>query len=315
MRPLDVPPSGHRHGATLGPEDYALFSDESRHTEGRFRSIAAVSLPAGSVVALSNTLSEVLECSLKGEFKWSKVGRRGKKNVQRAIAGVDFLLSHVPQGIRVRVLTWDTEDARHDVDHRDDVGNFARMSYHLYRSAMLWRGPGLRWHVRRDRLGSDGETIRDCLNSEGAWKDRAQLDLPNGLSPHIPQVDTWREVDSAATPFVQLADLMAGMAAYTRTKAQVVHAVLKESAAQGTLFPAAPSDGPEPTDRDRGRFRVIAHFYEQCRAGGLGVSLRTEGYLRTPSPEGPVNFWHYEPQGPWDTAPVKGLNHFSEALL
>ena len=93
--------------------DYAVFSDESRHTEGRYRSLAAVSLPAGEVVALTELLRSELQLDRYGELKWRNVRRAWSRD--HAIAAVDVLLAHVASGVRADVLTWDTQDSRHDV--------------------------------------------------------------------------------------------------------------------------------------------------------------------------------------------------------
>ena len=289
--------------------EYVVFSDESRHTAGRFRSIAAVSLPASphrAVTNLSRELGDAMECSSKGELKWYNVGRSGRSNVARANAATDFLFSRLGSGLRLDVLIWDTEDARHDVDERDDIANHGRMFFHLHRNLMKQREARSRWHVRPDKLvTADWETIRRCLTSDGTWRDRVQEELHEELHWLIPAVSTWREVESDATPFIQLADLMAGMAAYARTEARVVRELLAESPGQGDLFPAPVSDRLPRGSRHRGRFRVISHFHRLCLAGKLGVSLRTRGYFRTFDSATPINFWHYEPQHPHDRAPTK----------
>ena len=106
--------------------EYIVFSDESRYTQGRFRSIAAVSLPYNStdhIDTISAELSDILECSKKGELKWRNVGQRGKKNVDRAKAAVDFVLSNLSHGLRLDIVIWDTMDSRHSVEGRDDHEN------------------------------------------------------------------------------------------------------------------------------------------------------------------------------------------------
>ena len=85
--------------------DYASFTDESRHMEGRYRSIAAVSLPAELVVEMSEKLAGVIDSEKRRELKWGGVGdRRGKGDVDRAIAAVNFLLEHITLGVRADVL-------------------------------------------------------------------------------------------------------------------------------------------------------------------------------------------------------------------
>ena len=300
---------GRRDRPVTSSTDYVVFSDESRHTEGRFRSIAAVSLPSNPpsrVVDLTAELGDALECTTKGELKWLNVGRRARTNVPRAIAAIDLFLSHLSQGLRCDVVIWDTTDSRHSVERRDDVANYGRMFFHLHRVLMRRRGPDARWHLRPDKLITiDWATIRDCLNSDGTWKQHSHAVLGEEYRWIVPMVRTFREVDSAATPFVQLADLFAGMATYTRISREVIRKLLAENEDQRDLFPGAPPTESGPTAKDRGRFRVVSHFYHRSKEARLGVSLNGHGYLRTPNPRNPVNFWHYEPQHPGDKAPTK----------
>ena len=283
--------------------DYAVFSDESRHTEGRYRSLAAVSVPAGAVVALTERLQHALQLDSYGELKWKNIRRGRKRN--RAIAAVDVLIAHVATGVRVDVLTWDTQDSRHDVPNRDDVANYERMFFHLHRVLMQRRGAQSRWHIRPDeQVNIDWDTIAQCLTSRGTWRTGRNLATLSAEFRHfVPSVLTFREVNSAETPLCQLADLLAGMAAYTRTNAHVVRRQIDEPKEQKSLF--GNDDQATPGRADRHRFRVIWHLYGKCRALKLGVSLRELGYLRTHSPAMPINFWHYEPQHHRDRAPTR----------
>lgn len=292
--------------------DYAVFSDESRHTEGRYRSLAAVSVPAGDVVALTERLQEALRVDRHGELKWTNV-RRGW-NRDRAIAVVDILLAHVAKGIRADVLTWDTHDRRHDVPNRDDVANYERMFFHLHRVLMGRRGAQSRWHIRPDeQVNIDWDTIKQCLTSRGTWRSRRDMATLSAEFRHfVPTVLTFREADSAATPLCQLADLLAGMAAYTRTKPDLVRRRIDEPGEQRTLFEN--DDQAAPGRADRHRFRVISHLYWQCKARRLGVSLREHGYLRTRDPAMPINFWHYEPQHYGDKAPTRAASERKEGI-
>ena len=280
---------------------YASFADESRHSHGRYRSIAAVSLPADSVVEISEQMAKILDIPRRKEIKWSGVGDlRGKGDVRRAIAVMDFLLEHVTQGVRADVLTWDTEDERHDIPDRDDVANYERMFFHLHHALIHRRGLDSHWHLRPDEIMTiDWSTIRKCLDSKGSLIRSIFDDFPLVF----PAVLTFDTVDSVDTPLCQLADLLAGMAAYTRTKYQVMKKMIHAEPGQCDLF-----EQPEqtvPTRRDRYRFQVIEHFYQECRLRKLGVSLRECGYLRTRQPKNPVNFWHYVPQHGMDKAPTR----------
>lgn len=283
--------------------DYAVFSDESRHTEGRYRSLAAVSLPAGEVVALTEHLQNVLQFDRHGELKWKNLRRTGSRD--RAIAAVDLLLGHVTSGVRADVLIWDTQDSRHDVPDRDDVANYERMFYHLHRVLMERRGAQTRWHLRPDeQVSIDWDTIAQCLNSRGTWRAGRNITTLSAEFRHfVPSILTFRQVNSADTALCQLADLLAGMAAYTRTNADLVCRQMDQPDEQGNLFEI--NDQATPGKADRHRFRVISHLYWKCKAYRFGVSLRECGYLRTRDPTKPINFWHYEPQHQHDKAPKR----------
>lgn len=292
--------------------EYVVFSDESRHTEGRFRSIAAVSLPyisKNQYRAISAELGSTLEYLDKGELKWGNVGRSGSRNVKRAKRAIDFVLLNLSRGLRLDVLIWDTDDSRHSVDGRDDVANYSRMYFHLHSNLIERWGRKSYWHLRPDTLSTiDWNIIHECLNSRGTWRQHTEpvQGLFEDALQIAPHVLTFKEVDSAEAPFVQLADLFAGMAAYTRTKPQIIRALLAKEKGQQELFSDdvyIPAD--LPTKRDRGRFQVISHLNQRCKRASLGVSLGQHGYLLTPDPENPINFWHYQPQHPDDKAPTK----------
>lgn len=290
---------------------YVVFSDESSHTDGDFRSIAAVSLPCSrhnDVVKMSDQLKTILESSTKGELKWRNVGRNGTKNVARAKASIDFVFSSLSQELRIDVVIWDVQDSRHSVENRDDIANYSRMYFHLHRSLMRRREPNASWHLRPDALSIiDWKTIRDCLNSNGSWQRYSQESpalFENFDWISNPRIKTLREVDSKKTPFVNLADLFAGMAAYTRNKSSVIRTLLNEEEELKDLFPNH-VPACDPNKLDRGRFKVIRHLVNRCKQGQLGVSIKDCGYLRTQDPRKPINFWHYNPQHIHDQAPRK----------
>ncbi len=83
--------------------EYAVFADERRYDHGRFRSIAAVSLPAGTVVDLSTRLAGALATAGVTELKWSGLGARAAV-VRCATAFVHLLLEEIPNGLRADVV-------------------------------------------------------------------------------------------------------------------------------------------------------------------------------------------------------------------
>ena len=286
-----------------GRQGYGVFSDESRYDQGRFRSIAAVSMPVAAVPRLTARLAQTLRGSGLQELKWNRLGDRGP-GVACAIAFVDHLLAELANGVRADVLIWDTEDARHRVANRDDIANYERMYFHLHRALIRRRGRNTVWHLRPDeQVQIDWETLESCLTSRGTWRtDRGQPAASRRFGALMPAIRTFRQVDSEATPLSQMADLLAGMAAYTRSRPSAVLRQLDDP--HGAGLRAGDEHGDLLGKRDKRRFRVILHLYQGCAARRIGVSLRSHGYLRTDDPAQPINFWHYRPQHPADKAPV-----------
>ena len=142
------------------------------------------------------------------------------------------------------------------------------------------------------------------MSSNGTWRhDIDPSALSDDLRSLVPVVKTFEQVKSADTPFCQLADLFAGMAAYTRTNSEIVKRLMRSAPGQRDLF--GTSEDSQAKRRDRVRFRVIEHFNQQCKLRRLGVSLREHGYFRTHDPMQPLNFWHYVPQHGMDKAPTR----------
>lgn len=148
---------------------FGAFSDESSHTEGRYRSIAAISLPVNTFMAVSNRLSEAIARAPLTEFKWGEL--RGVKRVRCAEAFIDITIDAVlTHDMRVDVLTWDTHDYRHQVPNRDDRLNYERMFFFLHRHAVRCHGQHGEWHLRPDQLiHVDWDRVRRCLDSSGTW--------------------------------------------------------------------------------------------------------------------------------------------------
>ena len=82
--------------------DYAVLADESRRSEGRYRALAAGSVPAGDVVSLTERLQHALQLDNCGELKWKNGRRAGSRN--RAVATVDVLLARIATGVPVDVI-------------------------------------------------------------------------------------------------------------------------------------------------------------------------------------------------------------------
>ncbi|MEX2281230.1 MAG: hypothetical protein WEE89_01955 [Gemmatimonadota bacterium] len=283
---------------------YYAISDESQITASRFRSIASVSLPVSVAASFNDRASECLEKSRVSEFKWHEL--KSAKRRFCAMRLIDRVLDDLLAiDGRIDVVVWDTQDSRHSVEHRDDDKNFERMYFHLHKTLMLRRPLEAEWHLRPDeRFGIDWRTLQECLHSVGSWrKYYEQTLLAEEFSVAQFHVKSLKQVSSCDLPLCQVADLFAGMAAYTRTHGGMAVWWQHCQAGQGELIDEATARRVSSADRER--LPVICYFNERCKEKRLGVSLATHGYLFTPSPANPLNFWHYMPQHSSDQAPAK----------
>lgn len=287
------------------PVSFGVFSDESSHTNARFRSICALSIPAEYVVEVQNELSKLLDGSNVSEFKWQKL--RSARYRECAKKLIDYLLTQlIPYKTRLDTLIWDTEDRRHDVIGRDDTKNFERMFFHLHNNLMTRRSYEARWHLRPDeRTDINWDDIQKCLESAGKWKEYFNKPLLKDVfSKEFYHIKTLKEVDSKEYQLVQLSDLFAGMGAYSRKRKTKIRKMFNQESGQKSFF-ANNRNSFNISNADEDRFKVIKYLYKRSREKKLGLSLKTNGYFITHNPTNPINFWHYTPQHDDDQAPLR----------
>lgn len=285
------------------------FSDESNWNKGRFRSLGLVTAPVEALDDLNQRLTQLLDESGVSEFKWKKL--RGAKERFAAQKMCDLAVDLAPSGWpRVDVLIWDIQDSRHDIPARDDIANLQRIYYHLFRNVLRSRWPhSAVWRLHPDEhTAMDWNTVQDCLENvadrleiersvftKGQFRIRLRREF--GL-------EEIRSVSSHEQPLLQLADLFAGMAVFSRDQFDAYQEWLAAKDPQSRLFDDR-NEAPDASRSSRERFLVLQHLDDACKRRKLGVSLKSKRGLWTPKPENPLNFWMYEPQHPADRAPQK----------
>jgi len=287
------------------------FADESNWNDGRYRSLGFVSLPIGCVRSFGEDVQILLSESNVKEFKWVLLaGARERFAAEKLCA---FAVHKALAGLlRVDVLVWDTEDSRHRVAGRDDVANFQRMYYHLFRNVLRsrWPNDGV-WRLHPDeQTALDWRAMQDCLESVSTTVD-ANRDLFTGGEFHIRLRNEFgiteiKPASSQEHSLIQLADLFAGLAVFSRMKYNEYQNWLRANSEQAGLFQDDDPTGKQ-SRRSATRFAVLKNFDQMCKQRSLGVSLKSKQGLWTPKPENPINFWQYEPQHQEDKAPRKSM--------
>ncbi|RTI03181.1 DUF3800 domain-containing protein [Thermus scotoductus] len=285
------------------------FSDESNWNKGRFRSLGLVSCALSDLPELNAELNKLLEESGVSEFKWKELD--GAKERFAAEKMCEFAVRHASAGrLRVDVLIWDTHDSRHNVPGRDDIANLQRMYYHLFKNVLRTRWPdNAVWRLHPDEhTALDWESIEDYLDKAG---DILSLQvLPPDLTQPYFRIRLRREfrleeiqpVSSTDYPLLQLADLFAGLAVFSRDKFDEYQKWLNNVHGLSSLFPDSASL-VSTSKRMKERFKALKGFNDLCKEYKMGVSLKKYRGLQTPNPKNPLNFWMYTPQHPNDKAP------------
>lgn len=295
----------------VGELTHVAYADETQHNIGRFRGIGLISLRYVDVSSISAGVQNLLRDSGIGEFKWSKLNSRNDRDAACKMLG--YAIKKACAGVlRADVLTWDIQDRRHTVRGRDDIANLQRMYYQLFKNVLRVRWPdgsiwqlcpdeqtSIKWHEIEDflNLASSQVEIRRDIFSQG----NSSLGLKEefGIKQIVP-------CQSRKEPLVQLADLFAGLAAYSRNRYDR-YEPWQRTHGQGQqlgLFPPESQPSTRLSNRDHGRCYVLATFNVACKKRRLGVGLEDSRGLKTYEPSNPINFWWYEPQHEKDRAPT-----------
>jgi hypothetical protein len=284
---------------------HVAFADESSWNQGRFRSIALVSASVDDARVLHKELEGLRKQHGASEFKWKEAKRR------HGIALSDFFFKHYGR-MRADVLIWDMEDSRHKgVFKRDDKANFERMYYHLLHFVLKRCWPDeARWIICADsKKDVDWRTMKECLGWK-SWAKEYSLFTYCGEMPafqNFYNVIEFRPVCSKKYLLVQLADLFAGLAAYSYSAFDKYQKWKSSQNHAPMLFKIIECKEANVclSKRDQERLPVLHHVRLESKRRSLGVSLDSSKGLCSRKPTKPLNFWPYTPQSQNDKAPVK----------
>lgn len=282
------------------------FSDESHWNLERYRTLALVTTPLSDANAIDVEVRAILQKDGVGELKWKSVSSAKHRFAANHIC--DFACGSKWRGrMRVDVLIWDTHDSRHDVRRRDDSANLGRMYYHLIRNVIERRWPDARsWRMRVDeRNDTDWGTLERCLRGQSRKQKTAHepsfISMAAGPGRRPLHIE---EGISKNNPLIQVADLFAGLAAFSWNKSEEHHAWravrVERDAGQQSLFPDLAAG--DVSNSAWFKHEVLDHFLDIDLPNVVIRAHGGEG-LRTFRPHNPINFWLYEPHSSDDKAP------------
>jgi len=278
------------------------FSDDSKHTDGRYNSLAITTLKRENLDSLNKQVENLLiKSGICNEFKWEKL--RNAKYRFAAEKLIDFVFSN-QRSLRIDIVVWDLEDKRHkDLKDRDDSENLVRMYYHLASSTLSKRWPILDslWQWYPDEQSSvDWNRLKDCINNK---KHACVADLFR-QNPDFERVNlkSTKPSNSGEHPFIQVSDLFAGMATYSFGHFDKYK---KWEGQQSLQISLLHEEEHQFSNSEKERFVIIRKFDRMAKNYKLQIAFDTTRGFKSYKPENFINFWLYEPQHENDKAPVK----------
>jgi len=184
------------------------------------------------------------------------------------------------------------------------------MYYHLLKNVLRVRWPDYsEWHIYPDENTSlNWNEVEDFLDRASMTAELVNNLLTKGtFNVRLRTEFRIREINpvqSHLEPLVQLADLFAGLAAYSYDKFEIYSKWKTQTSCQAELFVDEKSPRVAFSCSDRERCQILSDFDAACKNRKLGVSLETHRGLRTFEPRNPINFWLYVPQHHNDLAPT-----------
>jgi len=284
------------------PFTHYAFSDDSKHNDGRYNSLAIATLKKEHFEALNKQVNDLLiESGIHDEFKWEKL--RNAKYRFTAEKIINFVFSN-QSCLRIDVVIWDLEDKRHkDLKNRDNSENLVRMYYHLASSTLSKRWPinDSIWQWRPDEQSSvNWDTLQDCINNKkhvyvaDLFQQNPDFERVN-LKPIKPS-------NSGEHSFIQISDLFAGMAAYSFGHFDKYKKWQKQRSPQILLFD---EEKQKFSNSENERFAIIQKFDRMTKSCKLQIALNSTRGFKSHKPDNFINFWLYEPQHDLDKAPTK----------
>jgi YD repeat-containing protein len=288
---------------------HIIFADECHYNIGRYRGIAVVSMGLADMLRLGEELRTIISSSAIREFKWEQL--RNARMRFAALKMIDLAIKSARAGtLRIDALTWDIYDNRHQVIGRDDNANLQRMYYHLFKNVLMRRWPrGTVWHLLPDEnTAIQWSQLSSFLDNAGSRTDMTHNLLTGGLVVSLRQEFSVYKItpcESHEEPFVQMADLFAGLAVYSRQEYGVYERWHKDNAPRQVSFFQEPQEVNTFSNSEKERCSVMHELSVKCKGARLGVSLQTHRGLRTLDPTSPINFWWYASQSESDKAPLR----------
>lgn len=247
------------------------YTDETRYNVGRYRGVALVSAPLPAVAALGAEIRDILAISGVSECKWEKVRSARMRFLAEKL--LEWTLqATLASRLRVDTLTWDAGDRAHAAAGTPYLKKLHQMYHDLLAQAMAHRWPqAAAWMLYPD----EQTALR--------W---------DALRAALPRLAHIAPSGSHHEPLIQVADLFAGLAVYSRAGYDTYEQwlCLPMSERRPPLKGRLPGAASQMSASDRQRCLLLDDFFTRCKLQLPGVGLRTNRGLRTYDFAKPITF-------------------------
>jgi len=277
---------------------FSAYSDESGIYDERYQAIAVVSGSDIELAQLRTRLENILSNDGLNELKFVNINRSKSKTTK---AARDFLKCTVREfashaRLRIDVIVWDEQNSK-SAKTNDRTARLEDM-YHRVLTHIGRQWKQISWKFYPDENSQiHWHQIVSFLNRTRVNRPQPRL-LQLFESSELDQVFRFSNVEQLSSfdePLIQLADLFAGMARFSREEGEQCVQWLNSwgNKAQLRLFKFNFGYRESETNRmKRARFELIGKFDNICKRYKMGVSLRTNTCLWTYYPSNPINFWN-----------------------
>jgi hypothetical protein len=249
---------------------WVIYSDESSYNYGAVRGVGAVSLRLDDSARLGDELASLLRASSVRELKWEKV--RTARAAFAAQKALTWALDHALDGeLWIETLTWEVTSAAASRARKPTLKQL-RNAYTTLLSSVIAR------HSQRGEQ-SQGWRIFPDEQSAIPW---------TRIQEALPQTATIMPARSEPQPLIQLADVFAGLAVFSRTAYDAYERWLCVRSGDQAAHITTALEGANGSQAYR--FVLLDVFSTACVRLLPGVSLQTHRGLYTWRADAPIQF-------------------------
>jgi hypothetical protein len=249
---------------------WVIYSDESSYNYGAVRGVGAVSLRVDDSARLGAELASLLRASSVRELKWEKV--RTARAAFAAQKALTWALDHALDGeLWIETLTWEVTSAAASRVRRPTLTQL-RNAYTTLLSSVM---------ARQAQRGEQSQRWRIVPDEQSAipW---------TRIQEALPQIATIMPARSDPQPLIQLADVFAGLAVFSRAAYGAYERWLCVRGRDQDAHATTSSEGVYGSQAYR--FVLLDEFYTACVRRLPGISLQTRRGLYTWRADAPIQF-------------------------